>query len=457
MAHYMALGMSKDMRMGDDTVIECVIGVDGVGKAFVSFNDETNNKQLLQVIRDFLMHDSMSFNSCYKCYEFESYIQLQASEVMLTETSSFVEDGHMICNMKWMFNGRDKVDRADLFKVFDLESQKWNLLFARGNADRRSKNITLSSKLLLLGLQKEIHSVNDGNLFPWISVQQVEFCRSNCSGDQNVIVNDMKQTDVSRYWRYRFAVMHGIFLLIAWWVLGSSAILMARYFKPIWPRKKLFGTAVWFQVHRDLAVASVCLQVIAVFLIIYQAGRLYECSYECGSDDWSKKMHVITGIIATALAIIQPLIAFVRPGPNSRARYAFNWIHWFIGMSAWTFASATMILAVPMGKTGLMRVYGHAPTWIMAIYIIIFLLCNIALEILSSSSERRFEKLGIIHTCLSGMALGVINGPTTESPVARPMYPPARLFVFGLHLVVAIGVTLTMTVMLVKILLSHSP
>lgn len=54
--------------------------------------------------------------------------------------------------------------------------------------------------------------------------------------------------------------------------------------------------------------------------------------------DWSKKMHVITGIAATALAIAQPLIAFVRPGPNSSARPTFNWLHWFVGMSAWTFA-----------------------------------------------------------------------------------------------------------------------
>uniref|UniRef100_A0A9J2P3T1 Cytochrome b561 domain-containing protein n=1 Tax=Ascaris lumbricoides TaxID=6252 RepID=A0A9J2P3T1_ASCLU len=410
MAHYVALGISKDMRMGDDSVVECVIGADGVGKAFISFNDETNNQQLLQ-----------------------------ASEVMLSETSSFVEDGHMICNMKWAFNGRSKVNEADLFKVFDLESRTWNLLFARGNADKRSG-------------QKEMHSVNDGDLFPWISEQTVAFCRENCTTEQYVIINEMKQTDVTRYWRYRFAVMHGALLLLAWWILGSSAILIARYFKPVWPRKKLFGTAVWFQLHRDLAILSVIIQIVAVFLIIYQAGRLYECSYECGSDDWSKKMHVITGIAATALAIAQPLIAFVRPGPNSSARPTFNWLHWFVGMSAWTFASVTMVLAVPMGKTGLQRVYGHAPTWIMAAYIIVFLVCNILLEIFSSNSERRFEKIGP-----SGMALGVINGPTVESPVARSVYGRTRMFIFVMHLVIAFGVAITITVMLVKILLSHSP
>lgn len=34
---------------GDDSVMECVISADGKGQSFISFNDETNNKQLLQV------------------------------------------------------------------------------------------------------------------------------------------------------------------------------------------------------------------------------------------------------------------------------------------------------------------------------------------------------------------------------------------------------------------------
>lgn len=49
----------------------------------------------------------------------------------------------------------------------------------------------------------------------------------------------------------------GVALIVAWWVLGSSAILIARYFKPLFPRKKLLGTAVWFQVLH-LPALSIC-------------------------------------------------------------------------------------------------------------------------------------------------------------------------------------------------------
>ncbi|VDK32347.1 unnamed protein product [Gongylonema pulchrum] len=158
---YAALGISKDMHMGDDSVVECVIGVDGVGRAY-------------------------------------------ASEVMLTDIESFLEDGHITCRMKWLFDNRLQVQEEDQFKVFALEFGSWHLLFAKGNADKWS-------------FEKEIHSVNDGSLFPWTAVQRISFCRENCTAVSDatigqVVIDEMKQTDVSRYWRYRFAVIHGLTL-----------------------------------------------------------------------------------------------------------------------------------------------------------------------------------------------------------------------------------------------------
>lgn len=55
-------------------------------------------------------------------------------------------------------------------------------------------------------------------------------------------------------------------------------------------------------------------------------------------------MHVITGIAATALLLIQLIVAAVRPGPNSALRPIYNWVHWLFGMSAWTLASKFSLL-----------------------------------------------------------------------------------------------------------------
>lgn len=33
-------------------------------------------------------------------------------------------------------------------------------------------------------------------------------------------------------------------------------------------------------------------------------------------------------------------------------RPLFNWAHWLLGMTAWSLASATFVMALPLGKTG---------------------------------------------------------------------------------------------------------
>ncbi|VDL61762.1 unnamed protein product [Nippostrongylus brasiliensis] len=352
---YAALGFSYNQRMDDDTVVECVQPLDGKpGK-------------------------------------------VQASSVLLEGGSATIVDGLLSCNMTLLLDNVDLVSNDTKFKIHDLEAQPYYLLFARGSADPWT-------------LEKDIHSMNDNAQFPWMTQEMVSFCRGdNCTSNNIHFLNDAIQTHVERYWRYRVAVLHGVVLIVAWWVLGSSAILIARYFKPMFPRKKLLGTAVWFQLHRDIFLVAVILQVLAVVFIFWQAGWVwYQCSYTCTSNDFAKKMHAITGMIATVLAVFQPFFAFLRPSPNSEYRFIFNWGHWLVGMTAWSFA-------------------------------------------ISELKPHRF----IVGP--NGMALSHLNGPAVESPLAPPTRSNARLFVFFAHLIVALGVAITITVMLVKILLSHSP
>uniref|UniRef100_A0A8R1DKG3 ascorbate ferrireductase (transmembrane) n=1 Tax=Caenorhabditis japonica TaxID=281687 RepID=A0A8R1DKG3_CAEJA len=267
--------------------------------------------------------------------------------------------------------------------VHDLEMGAYHLLFARGSANKYT-------------LEKDIHSTNDGTQFPWMSDQQVSFCRTNCSSPNLYHIGQMRQTyNVSRYWRYRIAVWHGILLMFAWWVLCSTAILISRYFKPLFPRNKLLGTAVWFQLHRDMMILSVIIQVICVIFIFYQAGWVwYQCSYMCTSDDFAKKMHAITGFTATVLALLQPIFGFLRPSPTSSIRPFFNWE----GIQPHRFTVGPM-----------------------------------------------------------GMALANVNTPIKDAPVEIPKRTKARVAVVVAHLIVSMGVTIAFAVMLFKALWSHSP
>ncbi|CAB3404520.1 unnamed protein product [Caenorhabditis bovis] len=418
---YAALGFSFNQRMDDDTVFECVVPHTGEGKVQISFNDETFNQVLPQ-----------------------------ATSVLLTEETTSYVDGVITCSGKLLLDNRHLVDNSSQFMVHDLETGSYHLLFARGSAD-------------VFTLEKDIHSTNDGTQFPWMSDTKVSFCRTNCSSPNLYQIDEMRQTyNVDRYWRYRIAVWHGILLIFAWWVLGSTGILIARYFKPLFPRSKLLGTAVWFQLHRDMMIASVLIQIVCVFFIFYQAGwTWYQCSYMCTSDDFSKKMHAITGFAATVLAIFQPIFALFRPSPASNFRVFFNWGHWFHGMFAWALASTTIVLSLPMGKTGLNRMFGRAPNWIVAGYMLFFVACNLILEIITISSNRDKIESGIQPHRFTvgpmGMALANLNTPIKDAPIPVPKKTKTRVTVVIIHLIVSFGVTITFAVMLFKALWCHSP
>ena len=99
----------KIIIQDDDTVVDCVQPHNGPGKVQISFNDATFNEVLPQ-----------------------------ASSVLLKDTSSLLEDGVLTCSAKLLLDNRQLAYNDSQFKVHDLETGSYYLLFARGNADQFS-------------------------------------------------------------------------------------------------------------------------------------------------------------------------------------------------------------------------------------------------------------------------------------------------------------------------------
>uniref|UniRef100_A0A8C7HD30 Ferric chelate reductase 1 n=1 Tax=Oncorhynchus kisutch TaxID=8019 RepID=A0A8C7HD30_ONCKI len=117
---------------------------------------------------------------------------------------------------------------------------------------------------------------------------------------------------------------HSVLMLIAWMLAGSTGTFLASYFKPDWPERTLFGQRIWFQVHRGLMILTVLLTCVAFTLpFIYRGG-------------WSKHAgaHPYLGCTVLALALLQPIMATLRPPPDSSRRWVFNWLHWGAGTVA---------------------------------------------------------------------------------------------------------------------------
>ncbi|KAG5847386.1 putative ferric-chelate reductase 1 [Anguilla anguilla] len=129
---------------------------------------------------------------------------------------------------------------------------------------------------------------------------------------------------------------HGALMLVAWMTAATTGIIIARYFKPSWPDRTIFGQKVWFQVHRVMMILVVLLTGTGFILpFIYRGG-------------WSSRAgaHPYLGCTVMTLAVLQPFMAIFRPPPDSARRYIFNWMHMGAGTSAVIIAVAAMFLGV---------------------------------------------------------------------------------------------------------------
>ncbi|XP_006015064.1 ferric-chelate reductase 1 isoform X2 [Alligator sinensis] len=132
--------------------------------------------------------------------------------------------------------------------------------------------------------------------------------------------------------------IHGALMFVAWMTTVSIGVIVARFFKPVWPHSLLFGKEIWFQVHRTLMLTTVALTSIAFILpFIYRGGWSYKAGF-----------HPYLGCTVMALAIFQPLVAGFRPSPHGPRRQLFNWVHWSTGTTARILAVVTMFLGMDL-------------------------------------------------------------------------------------------------------------
>eukprot|EP00058_Branchiostoma_floridae_P015841 XP_002601329.1 hypothetical protein BRAFLDRAFT_82772 [Branchiostoma floridae] len=137
--------------------------------------------------------------------------------------------------------------------------------------------------------------------------------------------------------------LHAGLMMSAWMFTVSIGAVLARFYKPMWPNSTWCGVKVWF------------------------AG-------------FNATIHAVMGIIVTSLAVIQPFMSLLRPGPDEPNRVVFNWFHWGFGTAARIMAIIVMFLGLDFPAMDLpdeaMYVLASWVAWLVLseIYVIVMFL-----------------------------------------------------------------------------------
>ncbi|KAL4236262.1 DOMON domain-containing protein frrs1L [Mactra antiquata] len=222
--------------------------------------------------------------------------------------------------------------------------------------------------------------------------------------------------------------IHGCMMIVAWMFLASLSIILARYYKHQWPEGRACGRRVWYQSHK-IMMLTVCACVLASFILIWVHTKGLPKLYGTNS---MQKAHPTLGIIIMGLTIINPIMAFLRPGNGTANRPVFKYVHGFIGTALYVLAILNIILGVTLPKVGA-KSY---TVWIVVafgIYVVIF-------EIIMETHECYLIRTGR-KSDYEMTEMSVIRNSLTKIP-----QPPGSLLkniFICLHFIILSGFTVT--------------
>lgn len=174
-------------------------------------------------------------------------------------------------------------------------------------------------------------------------------------------------TTSTRSWLVK---VHAILGIIAWIFLGSIGILLARYYKPLWPNHIMYSFRVWFSFHQPIMVFVTLLTLLSFLFALIELDWAW-------SVDGNDLIHAILGIIIIVCSLINPLLGFFRPKPDTCARCLFFWLHWIVGTVAYCLSVPCIFIGMDLKKSDI----PNWCAWLLFAWVIFHIIVEIVLEI----------------------------------------------------------------------------
>ncbi|CAC5379754.1 unnamed protein product [Mytilus coruscus] len=201
---------------------------------------------------------------------------------------------------------------------------------------------------------------------------------------------------------------HGCLTIIAWVGFCSIGVVLARYYKPMWVSKKLFGAAIWIQVHRALMIAAALFNLIAVIVIFHGEFEIYGSSFQ--------NAHPVLGMIVTVVSVLNCIGGFLRPGPKHKFRPIFNWSHLIMGLLSY-------ILGVFTIGIGLSIDDAHVPfdvIYVLVAFVVYQISFEVMLEFIDRTGKRKQAQTGSYDTKMNSIGESKTNLDENEKKAQEP-------------------------------------
>ncbi|CAF0777541.1 unnamed protein product [Rotaria sordida] len=242
-----------------------------------------------------------------------------------------------------------------------------------------------------------------------------------------------------------FVRVHGVIMVFTWILIISTGVLISRYFKNSWATNFICGKAAWFAAHRFLMSMGAILTVLGfLFILVFNQGSWVE------KGPTRAFAHSITGVIAISFAFFQPFIALFRCEPDSRFRFIFNYIHAFVGFSAFILSIAALFLATYFRILKDTKARLFMILWIGWIGLIF-----IAFEIIQSYFRKKSNESGYSNINVSNTTIGeIVESPKSsttnlthfvqqqENTLERKL----KHVLLAIHVLIAVIIAIMMTI-----------
>lgn len=184
---------------------------------------------------------------------------------------------------------------------------------------------------------------------------------------QIMFANNIHVATSTRSWLVK---VHAILGIIAWIFLGSIGILLARYYKPLWPNHVMYSYRVWFSFHRPIMVFVTLLTLLSFLFALIELDWKW-------SIDGNDLIHAILGLIVIICSVINPILGFFRPKPDTCTRCLFFWIHWLVGAIAYCLAVPCIFIGMDLSKSDI----PNWCAWLLFVWVIFHIVVEIILEV----------------------------------------------------------------------------